>query len=83
MNFHDEVVELLKKTAVRNLGCDISTLSGATRFEEDLHCKSVDIVRFTAILEDEYEVEVPFMGFKRNKTFDEAADYLCELTGYI
>ena len=81
MSFREEVIELLIKTAVNLFGVDGSTLSGDTRFEEDLHAKSTDIVRFTTALEDEYDVEVPFMSFKRNATFAQAADYMSELTG--
>lgn len=81
MTFREEVIELLKNRAAELFGVDPETLSGETRFEEDLKCKSVDYVKFTVALEDEYDVEVPFMSFRRNKTFAEAADYMSELTG--
>lgn len=82
MSFRDEVITLLCDTAVSIFGCARSTLGRDTCFEEDLHCKSTDIVKFTVALEDAYEVEVPFMAFKRNKTFDDAAEYMCDVTGY-
>ncbi len=81
MSFVEEVIELLKNRAAALLGVDPSTLSGETRFEEDLQCKSTDIVRFSAALEDEYEIEVPYMALKRCKTFREAAEYMSDLTG--
>ena len=81
MSFREEVIGLLIQTAVTLFGADAGALSGATRFEEDLHAKSTDIVRFTTALEDEYDVEVPFMAFKRCATFADAADYLSEITG--
>ncbi len=81
MRFRDEVVQLLIKTAARILDADACAMSAETRFTEDLSAKSTDIVKFTVALEDAYDVEVPFMAFKRCKTFGEAADYLSELTG--
>ena len=81
MSFKDEVLELLIESTVENMGVDRATLSADTRFKEDLGCKSVDIVRFTAALEDEYEVEVPFMAFNRCVTFGDAAAYVSKLMG--
>ena len=81
MTFREEVIELLIQKAANMFGLDPVTLSGATRFVEDLGCKSSDIVKFTVALEDEYDVEVPYMAFKRNETFAAAADYMSELTG--
>lgn len=81
MSFKEEVIELLKKTAAKMFQVEPSTLNGDTRFLEDLNCKSVDFVRITAALEDEYDVEVPFMAFKRCDTFAAAADYIADLTG--
>lgn len=81
MNFKDEVLELLIRSAVDSMGADRTVLGANTRFKEDLGCKSVDIVRFTAALEDEYEVEVPFMAFNRCVTFGDAAAYISKLMG--
>ncbi|BAK43971.1 acyl carrier protein [Eggerthella sp. YY7918] len=71
--FQEEVVGILKDKAVEIFNADPATLSGDTRFVEDLHCKSVNIVQFASALEDEYEVEVPFMELNKMKTFGEAA----------
>ena len=81
MSFQEEVIELLKKTAGDLFKIDPAALNGDTNFQDDLHCKSVDLVRITAALEDEYDVEVPFMAFKRCATFAQAAAYMSELTG--
>ena len=81
MSFRKEVIEILAKKAADIYGIDASTLSAETRFEEDLKAKSGDIVMFTVALEDEYDVEVPYMAFRRCKTFGEAADYISEITG--
>ena len=59
--FQEEVIEILKDKAVELFGVDRDSLSADTSFVDDLHCKSVNIVQFASALEDEYEVEVPFM----------------------
>lgn len=77
----DEVVELLCKKAAELFGVDASTLNENTRFKEDLNCKSINYVQFSAALEDEYDVEVPFMQFVKIKTFGEAGDYIGAMFG--
>ncbi len=79
MSIREEVVEILKQKAAEVLAVDPQTLDENTRFDEDLHAKSVNFVQFTAALEDEYDVEVPFMEFRRKKTFGEAGDYIDSL----
>lgn len=83
MSFYDEVVALLIKTVADMLGADPATMSENTRFKEDLGCKSNNIAAITVALEDEYDVEVPFMAFNRCATFGDAANYMSELTGII
>lgn len=83
MSFRDEVIELLTNIVVDLLGVDGSELNENTRFKEDLGCKSANIVQITVALENEYDVEVPFMAFNRCVTFGDAADYMSELTGII
>jgi acyl carrier protein len=79
MEFREEVINLLIQVAVRMFGCDPATLGPETSFKDDLQCKSANIVQFTTALEDEYDVEVPYMEFNRKATFAEAADYIAEL----
>jgi len=60
---------------------DPSQYSAETRFVEDLKAKSVNYVQIIAVLEEEFDVPIPFMEFRRKKTFGEAAGYvagLCE-----
>ncbi len=77
--FQEEVVEILKDKAADIFGVDRDSLSADTRFVEDLHCKSVNIVQFASALEDEYEVEVPFMELNKKATFAEAAQFVDEV----
>ncbi len=77
----DEVIEILAKKAAALFGVDASTLDENTRFIEDLNCKSTNFVQFSAVLEDEYDVEVPYMEFRKLATFGEAGDYIGEMFG--
>lgn len=81
MSFQDEVIELLVKIAVSLKGEGAAAYNKDTRFKEDMGAKSVDIVKFTTALEDEYDVEVPFMAFNRCATFGDAAAYMSQLLG--
>lgn len=76
MPIKDEAVETLCKKAAAIFGIDAASLSADTRFEEDLHCKSVNYVQFSAALEDVFDVEVPYMEFRKKKTFGEAGEYI-------
>ena len=71
--FQEEVVDILKNKAAELFGVDAESLSAETSFVDDLHCKSVNIVQFASALEDEYEVEVPYMQLNKCKTFADAA----------
>lgn len=55
-----------------------SELTEATEFES-LNLKSVNYSQLTTYLEDQCDVEVPYMDFKRNKTLGDAADYVLGL----
>ena len=74
--FQEEVVDILKSKAAEIFGVDAATLSAETSFVDDLHCKSVNIVHFASALEDEYEVEVPYMQLNKCKTFADAAKFV-------
>lgn len=74
--FQEEVIGILKDKAVEIFGVDADTLGPETSFVDDLHCKSVNIVQFAAALEDEYEIEVPFMELNKKKNFQEAAEFV-------
>ena len=54
-------------------------ITAETRFTEDLNAKSISIAQLMNALEDEYDVEVPYMEFKRRRTIGEAAAYIEEL----
>lgn len=76
--FQQEVVDILKDKAAEIFGSDPATLSADTKFVDDLGCRSVNIVQFASALEDEYEVEVPFMELNKMETFGDAAALIDE-----
>lgn len=76
MSIREEALEVMCKKAAALFGMDATELGPDTRFEEDLHCKSVNYVQLSAALEDEFDVEVPYMDFRRKATLGEAADYI-------
>jgi len=81
MSIREEVVEALSKKAAELFGIDQATLGPDTRFFEDINAKSVDMVKFSALLEDIYEVEVPFMDLIQKQTFGEAAAFIAGMFG--
>ncbi|MGD9211382.1 MAG: phosphopantetheine-binding protein [Desulfobacteraceae bacterium] len=72
----DEILEKLIQRAAEVFNVDVQTLNGQTHFKNDLKAKSANIVQITTFLEDEFDVEIPYMEFNRKPTFDEAAEYI-------
>lgn len=78
MEDREEIIEAIINRLATILGIEADTLSETTAFDS-LDMKSVNYSQLTTYLEDECDVEVPFMEFKRNKTIGDAADYIVEL----
>ena len=78
MTINEEALETLCKKAAALFGGQASDYNENTRFEEDLHCKSVNYVQLSAALEDVFDIEVPYMEICKLKTFGEAAEYMRE-----
>lgn len=77
MTIQEEALAVLVKTAVRLFNAKAETLSGETKFA-DLKCKSVDLVKFSTALEDEFEIEVPYMQMRRCVTFADACNFVAK-----
>lgn len=67
------------KTVASIFKKDASELSRQTRFVEDLHAKSVDIVELIAVLENEFDIMIPYPETRRRKTVGEAIDLVVSL----
>lgn len=74
----NEILELLLSGAVQVLGIDASEISKDTLFTE-LDMKSVQLSQIAISIEDEYDVEIPFMDLKRQNNFDEAAEMIADI----
>jgi acyl carrier protein len=76
MELRDEAIEKIKER--------LSVIIGEGDYSEDtsfesLNMKSVNYSQLTTALEDEFDVEIPFMDFKRKATVKEAAEYIVQL----
>lgn len=74
----EEILAKIIERAAPLFGMDSASLGEDTTFEA-CNAKSVHYSQITTYLEDEYDVEIPFMSFRRKKTLGEAADYVLEL----
>lgn len=75
---NQEVFECLANRCAYLWGVDASEVKPETTFEEH-NTKSSQISSMTTTLEDEFDVEVNYMQFKRNKTVGEAAKFVSGL----
>lgn len=76
---YEQVLDKIIEAIVDLFGKDPATLSAETKFVDDLAFKSVSYVHVIAALEDEYDVQIPFMQFRRNKTLGEAAAFVSDI----
>lgn len=74
----EKVLKKIIERASRIWGVEESELSDNTLFA-DMNAKSTHYSQITTYLEDEFDIEVPYMGFKRCKSLGEAADYIVDL----
>ena len=79
MTLEERIAERVMKEVARIFKKDVSKLTRDTRFVEDLHIKSVNLVELIALLENEFGVEIPFMQARRRKTIGEAIDFVVSL----
>ena len=79
MEQREEVIAKIIERGAPLFGKKPEEMTEDLRFAEDLNAKSVHISQITTFLEDAFDIEVPYMQFRRKKTIGEAADYVCEL----
>ena len=73
-----EVFDALCARASQLFGKDESEFTLDTKFA-DLGIKSVQVSQITTYLEDELDIEVPYMKFRRCETFGDAVEYVAGL----
>ncbi len=74
----EDIISKIAERLSGILGKDASEFSADTIFD-DLKLKSMNYSQLTTFLEDAFDVEIPYMDFKRKKTVGEAADYIVSL----
>lgn len=79
MTIKDEALQKIKERCCVLFGKEIEELDENTRFIEDLGAKSGNVSQMTNFLEDEFDVEISFMEFRRRTTLGMAAEYIEEL----
>ena len=79
IKFEERVSELLFQTVARIFRKDVSMLSRDTRFIEDLHAKSINIVEIIAELQGELEIEISMAKLRRKQTIGEVIDFVVSL----
>jgi acyl carrier protein len=82
MELYDEILEKLIQRTAQVLKKDPAELKTETRFVKDLKAKSVNMVQIITVLEDEFDVEIPFMQIKRKESIGETAEFIAELCSY-
>jgi acyl carrier protein len=81
MGLKDEILEKMIQRASEIFKRDPKELGPDTKFVDDLKAKSVNYVQIITIVADSFDVEIPFMEFRRKKTLGEAAAYVAQLVG--
>lgn len=79
MELRDQIYEKIVERIGQLYGKKPEEISDDTRFVEDLGAKSGNVSQMTTFLEDEFDIEVPFMEFRRKPTVGEAADFVASL----
>lgn len=75
---NQEVFDKLVERCAYIWGVEAADITVDTTFAEH-NTKSTQISQMTTFLEDEFDIEVPYMQFKRNKTVGEAAEFVSGL----
>jgi acyl carrier protein len=78
-SLREQVHSTMYETISTTMNRPIEELTDDTQLIADLGAKSVNFVRIISALEDEFDLEIPFMEFRRKKTIGEAISYVVQL----
>jgi acyl carrier protein len=78
-SFKEQVRSTMYEAVSATMNKPVEELTDSTELIADLGAKSVNLVRIISALEDEFELEIPFMEFRRKKTIGEAIDFIVQL----
>ena len=79
MSYIDDVRAKIVERAAMLLGKKPEEITDEMTLEGDLALKSTQLTQITTYLEDEFDVEVPFMNFRRQKTVGGAAAFVADI----
>ena len=79
METREQVFTKLVGRAAPLFGKNPEEITENMKFVDDLKAKSVHYSQITTYLEDEFDIEVPYMTFRRKATIKEAVDYVTDL----
>jgi len=79
LKIEDRIAEGVMKAVARIFRKDVSELTLNTRFVEDLRAKSVNIVELIAVLQNEFQIEIPMMKARRQKTIGDSINFIVSL----
>jgi acyl carrier protein len=79
VSFMEEIMEKIIEKSAALCGKDAGEITLDTKFVADLGMKSATLVVLIAYLEDEFDVSIDFMQFRRKATVREAAEYISNL----
>ena len=79
MTLEERIAAKTIKEVARIFKKDISEITRDTRFVEDLQVKSLNVVELIALLENEFDVMIPYAEARRRKTVGEAIDLVVSL----
>jgi len=71
-----KVLAALAERASGLFGVPASEVTRNKSFADDFGIKSVQVSQITTYLEDEFDIEIPYMDFRRKETVGEAVDYI-------
>ncbi|MCL5736562.1 MAG: acyl carrier protein [Actinobacteria bacterium] len=78
-SIRDQVSATMYSAVSATMNKPVEELNDGIELIADLGAKSVNLVRIISALEDEFEVEIPFMQFRRHKTIGGAIGYVVQL----
>lgn len=81
MSIKNEIHQVLFSSVAKTLSVAEDELTDDTKLIKDLGAKSVDFVRILGDLEDEFDMSIPFMEFRRKETLGECVEFVAGMFG--
>ena len=76
------IYQTLKEKLAELFKIDIEKLTPEISLKDDLCLPSIKVTTLLNALEDEFDVEIPYMKFGRCKNLEECAEFIADLLEY-